>query len=92
MTPLQRIELDMLEQMIANAEASCEWAPDELLQPFKLFEGYDREVVRGVVRSMAARGLLKFGHGFTSEGMTAGSGYCMTRAGLDYHDKLKGAE
>ena len=51
--------------------------------------GYDREIVRGFMRSMRNRGLVQFGTGFSEDGMTAGGGYTLVPAGLTHWQNLR---
>jgi hypothetical protein len=75
MGPQQHIELELLGIMTENT-------PQEYLFgyyfPFKYFErltGYDREIIRGFLRSMHGRGLVQYGMGFNEDGEVAGGGY-----------------
>lgn len=59
---------------------------------FKWFEeriGLDREQLRGFLRSLRNRGLTQYGTGFDDEGKTAGGGYSLTLAGMDFVKKMK---
>jgi hypothetical protein len=50
----------------------------------------DRKTVRRACRSLARKGLTEFGKGlWNDDGEPAGSGYCATKAGIQYAaDKL----
>lgn len=55
--------------------------------PFKCMEtwtGLDRELIRGLCKSMRNRGIVEYGHGFDEDGYTAGAGYTLTRKGEMY--------
>ena len=78
--------MDFLKQGILDDMRSSapSWAPHEWFFPFSYFtcDHVSRDVIRGVLRQMVDEGLCEYRAGlFTEEGMTAGSGYGITRKG-----------
>lgn len=83
--PLDILEISILQAMIDGTPDGY-W--DGYYFPFKWIKSHvdiDIEVIRGIMKSMRNRGLVKYGHGFDEEGMTVGSGYSLTEAGRTHH-------
>ena len=84
MTPQEQIELQILRVLVEDTPDGFEFS---YYFPFKHLmraTQYDREIIRGLMRSMRDRCLVEYGQGFNDDGEVAGGGYTLTRAGLQY--------
>ena len=88
MTPQQQIELHLLHVLFEDTPSKYRLGYYFSFKYLMRSTGYDREIVRGFMRSMRDRRLVKFGTGF-NEDMTAGGGYTLTRGGEVYHRTLR---
>jgi len=89
MTPQEQIELHLLHVLVEDTPDYYEYC---YYFPFKYLmraTQYDREIVRGFMRSMRDRRLVEYGCGFNDDGETAGGGYTLTPAGKTHHRNLR---
>lgn len=85
--------LDKVEAKVLAALATSH-SPEEYAYGFVGLERLVGKVrgMRSACRSLRAKHLLEFRRGLlTEDGQAAGSGYAITRAGLDYYWKVIGA-
>jgi hypothetical protein len=79
-----RLEMEIL--LIMEQETPSEYR-GEYFFTFRFFDdktAIDREVLRGLMRSLRNRGFTQYGTGFNEDGMINGAGYSLTLEGVTY--------
>lgn len=81
LSAVEKLEQEILWYVVDNSLWEDEWFFN-----FRAFDHVaDREIVRGLCRSMRNRGLMRYKAGlFSEDGMVAGGGYGTTRKGRRY--------